>query len=244
MGLRCQETRRPTSDVEVATPLARDSDPSLARRSSNHDHIGRFNLVPQLVHCPLSTILLNSIHSMHPSQCSFDSCSIFATLESFNLFLIVSSFVSYRFNCKLDYFSFLGFLVHRPRTAQNSSTFDLPSACVNMSAGFDSVATFTTRKCFAATRSCCIASSSVYDECSCQLLFAKQLPSRSMSLYAMRVVASGSSRQPSLADPILILCLQPNRCPRALPGVLQCFSRHSFQVPRHSFQLRHVTCFR
>ena len=25
---------------------------------------------------------------------------------------------------------------------------------------------------------------------------------------------------------------------------LQCFSWHSFQVPRHSFQLRHVTCFR
>ena len=28
-----------------------------------------------------------------------------------------------------------------------------------------------------------------------------------------------------------------------LRGVLQCFSWHSFQVPRHSFQLRHVTCF-
>ena len=30
--LRCQETRRPTSDVEVATPFARDFNPSLALR--------------------------------------------------------------------------------------------------------------------------------------------------------------------------------------------------------------------
>ena len=30
--LRCQETRRPTSDVEVATPFARDVNPSLALR--------------------------------------------------------------------------------------------------------------------------------------------------------------------------------------------------------------------
>ena len=28
--MRCQEIRRPTSDVEVATPSARDSDPPLA----------------------------------------------------------------------------------------------------------------------------------------------------------------------------------------------------------------------
>ena len=33
----------PPRDVEVATQLARDSDPSLALRSSNHDHIRRFN---------------------------------------------------------------------------------------------------------------------------------------------------------------------------------------------------------
>ena len=37
--LRCQETR-PTSGVEVATPFARDFDPSLA---DFHDHIRRFN---------------------------------------------------------------------------------------------------------------------------------------------------------------------------------------------------------
>ena len=48
-----------------------------------------------------------------------------------------------------------------------------------------------------------IASSSVCDECAhCQLLFAKQLPSRSKTPYAMRVVASSSSRQTSFADPI------------------------------------------
>ena len=41
--LRCQETRRSTSDVDVATPFARDSDPSLALQGSNHDHIGKFN---------------------------------------------------------------------------------------------------------------------------------------------------------------------------------------------------------
>ena len=45
-------------------------------------------------------------------------------------------------------------------------------------------------------------SSSVRDECSCQLLFMMQLPSRLQSLYAVKDVASGSSRQTGFADPI------------------------------------------
>ena len=59
--LRCQETRRPTSDVEVATPLARDFNPSLALRfPSTIASKGSITLPT------VSAILLKSIHSMRP----------------------------------------------------------------------------------------------------------------------------------------------------------------------------------
>ena len=65
------------------------------------------------------------------------------------------------FNRKLDFLGFLDsfeFLVRKvqfcPISAQISSIFDFPRAFVNMSAAFNSYATFTTRECFAATRTC------------------------------------------------------------------------------------------
>ena len=104
-----------------------------------------------------------SIICIHRIFSIFDSFLIFAILTSLNLFLTVS-FISIVLNCKLDFLGFLdsfGFLVHRLSARISLSdlctefpTFDLPSVFVNMSAEFDSVNTYTTRKCFAATRSC------------------------------------------------------------------------------------------
>ena len=127
-------------------------------------------------------------------------------------------------------------------------------------------------------------SSSLCDECSCQLLFAMQLPSRLKSLCAMKVVASSKQAlQTQYWASSLRECVVPafphywvqsrfelwtvseqmSTSPRdhsrrastryclsiliavhvhfqmsfawILRGTLQCFSRHSFQIPRNFF---------
>ena len=131
-----------------------------------------------------------------------------------NLFSTAPSFASIVSIANSTSLSFLGLLSNvfacgsvRPISAQNSSTFDLPSAFANMSAGFDSVATFTARvlllHALVAT-----TFSFVCDECPCPLLSSKRLPSRSKSLYAVNVAISGSSQQTqAFADPILNILL-------------------------------------
>ena len=69
--LRCQETRRPTSDVEVATPVVRDFNPSLALRFpstivSQGSMIPYGSTIVHLPHIQQFPILLKSIHSKHP----------------------------------------------------------------------------------------------------------------------------------------------------------------------------------
>ena len=180
--LRCQETRRSTSDVEVATPFARDFNPSLALRfpstiASKGSTIPSGSTVVHLPHFQqFQQFFWNqSIVCTHCNFSTFDSFLIFAILASFNLFLSLAILASLNLFLTVSSISIastanltsLGLLTPLdslsnvsaqgsvcPISAQNSSTFDLPSAFVYMSAGFDSDATFTTRKCFAATRSC------------------------------------------------------------------------------------------
>ena len=182
MRLRCQETRRPTTDVEVATPLARDFNPSLALRFPS-TIASQGSMIPSgstIVHLPHFQQFLQfcgnqSIVWIHRNFSTFDSFLIFAILASFNLFLVlailaflnlfltvssisiasIANLTSLVFLTPLDSLSNVSAQSSVcPISAQNSSIFDLPRAFVNMSAGFDSDATFTTRKCFAATRSC------------------------------------------------------------------------------------------
>ena len=112
---------------------------------------------------------------IHRNFSTFDSFLIFAILASFNLFWALANLASLNLFFTISSISIastanltslvfwtpLYYLSNVsaqssicPISAQNSSIFYLPKAFVNMSARFDSDATFTTRKCFAATRSC------------------------------------------------------------------------------------------
>ena len=130
---------------------------------------------------------------MHPSQ----FCVLRLVLDLCNIRLDLHRF-------KLDFLEildFLGFLVHRlrmrlslHRVLQLSISQELLSTRLQdlIPLPLSELAIDLLQHVLVA-----VASSSEYGECSCQLFFAK-------SLHAMRVVvASGSSRQTSFADPIL-----------------------------------------
>ena len=168
---RCQETRRPTSDVEVVTPFVRDFNPSLALRyptaiASKGSMILSGSTIVHLPHFQQFRQFCwnQSIVCIHCNFSTFDSFLIFAILASFNLFLTVSS-ISIVSTANLTSLGFFWFLwipcplslreVQFARSLRKIPQLSISQEfSVNMSAGFDSDATFTSRKCFAATRSC------------------------------------------------------------------------------------------
>ena len=136
---------------------------------------------------------------------------VITILASFILFLTVSYF--HRFNRKLDFFGFLGslgFFVHCLWTR-----FSLSDLCAKL-------LDFRSPKCFRQhvqdliplliSQLACVlllqflvakTSSSLCGECSCQLLFVMQLPSRLKTLCTVKIAASGSGRQTRFVNPIL-----------------------------------------
>ena len=195
--LRSQETRHPTSDVEVATPFARDFNPSIALR------------------LPTATAFEGSNFSSFDSflilkiLASLNFSLTFEFLASFNLFLTVS-FLSIVSSANLTSLGFLAPLDSCPPFLRvvlflrwSPKCFRQHVCRIWFCCHLDNSPSASLLHVLEAT-----ASSSVCDGCSGQFLHAKQLLSHSKILHAVRFVASDSSRQTSSAN--LILSILPS----------------------------------